>query len=179
MLTCRDVLWYLVFCGFAVNYVLRINLNLTIVAMVLPYPKPAAIAQCNVQENSTAFWTNETFPDNNVSFPSPDTTNENITVLQRMIPLRKLSHYKYYISRCQFYIAERIITIFDMFLSRNFNYAIIPSTRIDLPGTSINRDWHWVRIIGYTGCRNCPVVSWPGDTERSSYSVWEISWRPS
>lgn len=83
LLTCRDVLWYLVFCGFAVNYVLRINLNLTIVAMVLPYPKPAAIAQCNVQENSTAFWTNETFPDNNVSFPSPDTTNENITYEDR------------------------------------------------------------------------------------------------
>ncbi|CAL7935035.1 unnamed protein product [Xylocopa violacea] len=36
LLSCRGVLWYLVFCGFAINYMLKINLNLTIVAMVVP-----------------------------------------------------------------------------------------------------------------------------------------------
>ncbi|XP_060519538.1 sialin-like isoform X2 [Cylas formicarius] len=35
----RDVLWYLVFVGFAVNYMIRINLNIAIVAMVQPRPK--------------------------------------------------------------------------------------------------------------------------------------------
>ncbi|XP_076752859.1 sialin-like [Xylocopa sonorina] len=46
LLSCRDVLWYLVFCGFAINYMLRINLNLTIVAMVVPRTKAVAVAQC-------------------------------------------------------------------------------------------------------------------------------------
>lgn len=31
----RSVLWYLVFIGFAVNYMIRINLNITIVEMVM------------------------------------------------------------------------------------------------------------------------------------------------
>lgn len=30
----RTVLWYLVFIGFAVNYMIRINLNITIVEMI-------------------------------------------------------------------------------------------------------------------------------------------------
>ena len=34
----RDVLWCLVFCGFAVNYMIRINLNIAIVEMVKPKP---------------------------------------------------------------------------------------------------------------------------------------------
>ncbi|XP_054016268.1 sialin [Hylaeus anthracinus] len=54
MVTCRDVLWYLVFCGFAINYMLRINLNLTIVAMVMPRAKgAAATAQCNPEIANT------------------------------------------------------------------------------------------------------------------------------
>ncbi|XP_017772050.1 PREDICTED: sialin-like [Nicrophorus vespilloides] len=35
----RDVLWYLVFFGFAVNYMIRINLNIAIVSMVQARPK--------------------------------------------------------------------------------------------------------------------------------------------
>ncbi|XP_014470569.1 PREDICTED: sialin isoform X2 [Dinoponera quadriceps] len=82
LFTCRDVLWYMVFCGFAINYVLRINLNLIIVAMVIPYPKAAAVAQCSV-ENSTASWTNET--DSNVFFPitTPSYSSENVTYEDR------------------------------------------------------------------------------------------------
>lgn len=38
-MTTRDVLWYLVFTGFAVNYMIRINLNIAIVAMVKAKPK--------------------------------------------------------------------------------------------------------------------------------------------
>lgn len=34
----RGVLWYLVFFGFAVNYMIRINLNIAIVAMIQPKP---------------------------------------------------------------------------------------------------------------------------------------------
>ncbi|XP_012271459.1 putative inorganic phosphate cotransporter [Orussus abietinus] len=48
-ISCRDVLWYLVFSGFAVNYILRINLNLVIVGMVVPREKPVAAAQCALQ----------------------------------------------------------------------------------------------------------------------------------
>lgn len=43
------MLWYLVFCGFAINYMLRINLNLTIVAMVIPRPKLATNSQCDIE----------------------------------------------------------------------------------------------------------------------------------
>lgn len=35
----RTVLWYLVFTGFAINYMIRINLNIAIVSMVKPRPK--------------------------------------------------------------------------------------------------------------------------------------------
>nr|CAI5842781.1 unnamed protein product [Callosobruchus analis] len=35
----RNLLWYLVFSGFAVNYLIRINLNIALVSMVLPRPK--------------------------------------------------------------------------------------------------------------------------------------------
>nr|CAD7590884.1 unnamed protein product [Timema genevievae] len=32
----RDVLWYVVFFGFAINYMVRININIAIVSMVRP-----------------------------------------------------------------------------------------------------------------------------------------------
>ncbi|KAL0113888.1 hypothetical protein PUN28_011313 [Cardiocondyla obscurior] len=70
LIKCRDVLWLLVLCGFAINYMLRLNLNLTIVAMVIPYPKPAAVAQCNEENNASTvdIWINETSWDDNTSF---------------------------------------------------------------------------------------------------------------
>lgn len=82
LITCRDVLWLLVLCGFAINYMLRLNLNIIIVAMVIPYSKPAAVAQCNV-ENSTStvdVWINETSWDDNVSFPITTPSFTNVTV---------------------------------------------------------------------------------------------------
>ncbi|XP_077281828.1 na[+]-dependent inorganic phosphate cotransporter isoform X1 [Temnothorax americanus] len=80
LITCRDVLWLLVLCGFAINYMLRLNLNLTIVAMVIPYPKPAAVAQCT-EENSTTVdvWINETSRDDNISFPRTTSSFINVT----------------------------------------------------------------------------------------------------
>ncbi|XP_050466531.1 putative inorganic phosphate cotransporter isoform X2 [Cataglyphis hispanica] len=84
LFTCRDVLWLLVFCGFAINYMLRLNLNLTIVAMVLPYSKPAAAVQCNI-ENNTLLWTNETSQNNNVSssFSITKPSSKNVTYEDR------------------------------------------------------------------------------------------------
>ncbi|KAL6255754.1 hypothetical protein P5V15_012997 [Pogonomyrmex californicus] len=81
LISCRDVLWLLVFCGFAINYMLRLNLNLTIVAMVIPHPKPAAVTQCNM-ENSTSPWTNQTSEDNN-TFPITTPSVENVTYEDR------------------------------------------------------------------------------------------------
>lgn len=90
LVSCRDVLWLLVLCGFAINYMLRLNLNLTIVAMVIPHSKPAAIAQCNMEvENSTSIvdvWNNETSRDDNTSFSFPTTLsfeNESVTYENR------------------------------------------------------------------------------------------------
>ncbi|XP_066581859.1 sialin [Prorops nasuta] len=53
LLSCRNILWCLVFCGFAVNYMLRINLNLTIVAMVMTRSKPTTTLQYEVLQNVT------------------------------------------------------------------------------------------------------------------------------
>ncbi|XP_020280046.1 sialin [Pseudomyrmex gracilis] len=61
---CRQVLWCLAFCGFAINYMLRLNLNITIVAMVIPQQKPAAIAQCNVENSTSSGINNKTLRDN-------------------------------------------------------------------------------------------------------------------
>ncbi|XP_012216801.1 putative inorganic phosphate cotransporter [Linepithema humile] len=84
LFTCRGVLWHLVFCGFAINYLLRLNLNLTIVTMVIPHPKPAADVQCNV-ENNTLLWINETSQDDNVSlsFSTEMPSFENVTYEDR------------------------------------------------------------------------------------------------
>ncbi|XP_014298536.2 sialin isoform X1 [Microplitis demolitor] len=61
LLSCRDVLWILVFCGFAINYMLRINMNLAIVAMIIPRTKAAAVAQCSAPYIvSTGNWKNDT-----------------------------------------------------------------------------------------------------------------------
>ncbi|XP_043462317.1 sialin isoform X2 [Leptopilina heterotoma] len=45
-MSCRSVLWILVFCGFAMNYMLRINLNLAIVTMVVPHSRSIAAIEC-------------------------------------------------------------------------------------------------------------------------------------
>lgn len=87
LFTCRNVLWLLVFCGFAMNYMLRLNLNLTIVAMVVPYPKPAAAVQCNV-ENDTLPWANETSESNvSSSFSITTPSSANVTVFCKYISL--------------------------------------------------------------------------------------------
>ncbi|XP_076386630.1 na[+]-dependent inorganic phosphate cotransporter isoform X1 [Megachile rotundata] len=75
-LSCRDVLWYLVFCGFAANYMMRINLNLAIVAMVIPRPKIAITAQCNPELtlNNQSYNINGTF----TTTPSSVSISDNV-----------------------------------------------------------------------------------------------------
>ncbi|KAK2585123.1 hypothetical protein KPH14_008633 [Odynerus spinipes] len=84
--TCRDVLWFLVFFGFAINYMLRINLNLTIVAMVMPRPQAAASVQCEVEE-AVNLWknasTNESFNFSTVNFDEAELDFGNVTVVDR------------------------------------------------------------------------------------------------
>ncbi|XP_014220023.1 sialin-like [Copidosoma floridanum] len=53
-MSCRDVLWILVFWGFAVNYMLRNNLNLAIVGMVVPRETSAAASECTGPRNGSA-----------------------------------------------------------------------------------------------------------------------------
>ncbi|XP_033226264.1 sialin isoform X2 [Belonocnema kinseyi] len=67
-LSCRTVLWILVFCGFGMNYMLRINLNLAIVAMVVPRLQSAASLQCGTQKNisHTTIFTTTIAPSQNV-----------------------------------------------------------------------------------------------------------------
>ncbi|VEN51168.1 unnamed protein product [Callosobruchus maculatus] len=57
----RNLLWYLVFSGFAVNYLIRINLNIALVSMVLPRPKS------NVSFTSECFIQNLTLGIGNIS----------------------------------------------------------------------------------------------------------------
>lgn len=58
----RSVLWYLSFIGFAMNYMIRINVNIAIVDMIAPEfkGKSAASSECFVFDNSTMLLANET-----------------------------------------------------------------------------------------------------------------------
>ena len=82
-ISCRSVLWCLVFCGFAINYMLRINLNLTIVAMVMPRPKSAATSQCNITIPPTFY--NKTYNSNDTVAVTPTLAGiaENVTYYDR------------------------------------------------------------------------------------------------
>lgn len=50
MFPARTVLWYIVFAGFAVNYMVRINMNIAMVSMVnwkfLKNPNKTSQSQC-------------------------------------------------------------------------------------------------------------------------------------
>nr|CAD7402565.1 unnamed protein product [Timema cristinae] len=46
----RDVLWYVVFFGFAINYMVRININIAIVSMVRPRRAEPSNTKVNVSE---------------------------------------------------------------------------------------------------------------------------------
>ena len=64
----RNVLWYVVFLGFAVNYMIRININIAIVAMVRRPQKSenVKVSECFIHPNETSdlLLTNSTtFPD--------------------------------------------------------------------------------------------------------------------
>lgn len=50
----RTVLWYLVFVGFAVNYMIRINMNITIVTMVKQAGRKSSAASSEVFSNGTS-----------------------------------------------------------------------------------------------------------------------------
>jgi hypothetical protein len=56
----RSVLWYLTFVGFAMNYMIRININIAIVDMISPEFKSKAVtsSECFSRENIT-FSSNE------------------------------------------------------------------------------------------------------------------------
>ncbi|XP_046481434.2 sialin isoform X3 [Neodiprion pinetum] len=76
-LSCRDVLWYLSFCGFAIDYILRINLSLTIVAMVAPRSEFVAIAQCTQDISATI---NSSLSKLLVNSSSPTNVEENTII---------------------------------------------------------------------------------------------------
>nr|XP_023015178.1 sialin [Leptinotarsa decemlineata] len=50
----RNVLWYLTFTGFAINYMMRLNLNIAIVSMVQPKPKNniSLTSECIIESDS-------------------------------------------------------------------------------------------------------------------------------
>ncbi|XP_044013373.1 sialin [Aphidius gifuensis] len=78
-MSCREVLWYLVFSGSAINYMLKINLNLVIVAMVVPRTNKlsSTAAQCTVDKPSL-FSINNTI--SNVTFPSYQSTPSSMNI---------------------------------------------------------------------------------------------------
>ncbi|KAH8296929.1 hypothetical protein KR044_001081, partial [Drosophila immigrans] len=57
----RTVLWYMTFIGFIVNYMLRINLNITIVDMIATQPAPSSLQSATALNGTNAtFSLNET-----------------------------------------------------------------------------------------------------------------------
>ncbi|KAL9702381.1 hypothetical protein quinque_005899 [Culex quinquefasciatus] len=55
----RTVLWYLVFVGFAVNYMIRINMNITIVTMVKQAGRKSSAASSELDTKEDGFEWNE------------------------------------------------------------------------------------------------------------------------
>lgn len=55
----RSVLWYLTFIGFAMNYMIRININIAIVDMISTEYKPKGkgvfMSECSNLNNSTLY----------------------------------------------------------------------------------------------------------------------------
>ncbi|XP_065162251.1 sialin-like [Atheta coriaria] len=72
--TTRDVLWYMVFSGFAINYMLRINLNIAIVSMVPAKPPKAGhlSSECLVPTTNTNTSKNGTLTTPSVYSAPPD-----------------------------------------------------------------------------------------------------------
>ncbi|XP_066256482.1 sialin isoform X1 [Euwallacea similis] len=74
--TARSVLWYLVFVGFAVNYMIRINLNIAIVAMIQAKP------QNNFSLTSECLRRDISFP-----IISRNISNSNFSTATPLVPL--------------------------------------------------------------------------------------------
>lgn len=84
----RSVLWYLTFFGFAVNYIIRINVSLAIVDMVdLKHRKSVSnkaivTSECIVQENYTL--TSEMENQDKINFTS-DKEEKYISIERRLL----------------------------------------------------------------------------------------------
>lgn len=86
----RTVLWYLVFVGFAVNYMIRINLNITIVDMIQQnFNKKEAIAECTGYSDRFDTINLSRLQDN-----SSQSTNQNETLISmiRQLPDRNKTY---------------------------------------------------------------------------------------
>lgn len=55
----RSVLWYLTFIGFAMNYMIRININIAIVDMISPEYKSAAVTSSECFSSNITISKNE------------------------------------------------------------------------------------------------------------------------
>lgn len=61
----RTVLWYLVFCGFAINYMIRLTVNIAIIEMIAKNPlanQTIHVSECLT--SSTLLPINHSFPNN-------------------------------------------------------------------------------------------------------------------
>jgi hypothetical protein len=68
----RSVLWYLSFIGFAMNYMIRINVNIAIVDMIAPEfkGKSATSSECFEFENTTVAFNESESLDHDVKYVS-------------------------------------------------------------------------------------------------------------
>ncbi|KAK0070604.1 hypothetical protein PV326_002308 [Microctonus aethiopoides] len=57
-ISCRTVLWWMVASGCAINCMLRVQLNLVMVAIVVPPPEIVMVAQCNSMTQGNKLSTN-------------------------------------------------------------------------------------------------------------------------
>ncbi|XP_024938191.1 putative inorganic phosphate cotransporter isoform X2 [Cephus cinctus] len=77
----------MVFCGFAINYMLRINLNIAIVAMVVPRPHPAIAVQCAVEDDISRW--------KNVSSIS-NVTNTSLPISTTILPINTTNETRFH-----------------------------------------------------------------------------------
>lgn len=93
----RSVLWYLSFIGFAMNYMIRINVNIAIVDMIAPEfkGKSATSSECFVFDNSTML-PNETTTTTTTTVASIDHNTKYVSLEKRFLDFIGVSSSVFY-----------------------------------------------------------------------------------
>ncbi|KAJ8670111.1 hypothetical protein QAD02_001370 [Eretmocerus hayati] len=127
-ISCRDVLWILVFWGFGVNYMLRNNLNLAIVTMTVPRSHSAAASEC-VQEESHNLSNFSLAPSLNLTTTIAPTLSTNPTLTSDVLSVRtgryQWDEYQQSLALAGYYWLHWVLQVPGGLLARKYGTKIV------------------------------------------------------